>query len=173
MTGQNTKTCPDCSNKNPDTANFCLNCGYDFNKYISADDINSDSYSKIFWKKTMKENRGWFIYLALILVVVFAVVAYELIPLIIENMSIKNPVILYLSATVVYLIDLYTFQFKKKFQKIIYFVLLIISVIYSVFFFILIFRPEDGFPGLIGPVLTIIMIFSPFIIGRKNLSVRG
>jgi carbon starvation protein CstA len=173
MTGQNTKTCPVCHKENPGSANFCINCGHDFNKYISTEDFNSESYSKMFRKVMMKENRGWIIYIALILIVVLAITAYQLIPLILENLSMKNPVILYISATVVYLINLYTFQFKKTFQKIIYFVLLLISAIYSAIFIILIYNSEDGFLGMMGPLITIIMIFSPFIIERKNLSVRG
>ena len=176
MINKNTKTCPVCSKEIVSSANFCLNCGFNFNKYKSVDfgeKKEKDEFSKVYTKQMLKENRGVFIYIALVLIVVIFAAGSQILPFVIEDFSLKNPVILYCTATIIYLIDLYTFQFKKKFQKSIYFMLLIISIAYSVFFFIMIFRPEDGFIGLIGPLLTIIMILSPFIIGRKNLSIRG
>jgi len=164
----NTLKCPKCGAVKNKSFSFCPNCGMDFNE-------NKIKYNKDIssWKREFyKQNRGWFIYIGLIIIVVLSVTAYQIIPFILEDLSPKNPVILYISATIVYLINLYTFQYKKILQNFIYLILMIISIAYSIFFFVMIYNSNYGFLGLVGPLITIIMIFSPFIIGRKNITIR-
>jgi hypothetical protein len=182
-------TCRGCGKEFETTFSFCPYCGEKsveykdkFDKFQDKFYTSQDNFDKsqdkpddsinAFKKKMFKENRGTFIYIGIILIISLSIVAYQIIPLVLDNLSPKNPVILYLSATIVYLINLYTFQFKKNFTKVIYFLLLVFSIAYTVFFAIMMFEPKGDFMIYIGPIITIVMIFSPFIIGRKNLTIR-
>lgn len=182
-------TCRGCGKEFDVSFSFCPYCGEVCTEYRDKFDKSQDIFGKsqdmpdksqdkpddsveAFKKKMFRENRGTFIYIGLILIISLSIAAYQIIPLVIDNPSIRNSVILYGSATIVYLINLYTFQFKKKFTKLIYFLLLIFSIAYSIFFGIFIFEPGGDFMIYFGPIITIMMIFSPFIIGRKNLTIR-
>jgi hypothetical protein len=163
-----TLSCPECGEKIEPSFLHCPHCG---RKITHSTDISEDAV-KDFKRKLFRENLGWFIFIGIIIVFSLCITVYQLAPLVEADLSLKNPVILYSSATLVYLICLYTFQFKKKFGRVIYFSLLLFSIAYSAFFAYMMYEPGADFINYIGPVFTILMIFSPFIIGRKNISIR-
>jgi hypothetical protein len=160
--------CSMCGEEIDSSSLYCPKCG----EKISKSKVNIENEITEYKKKMFRENRGWFIYLGLILILSISMALYSIIPDILENLSPRNPIILYLSATIVYLIDLYTFQYKKKFNKAIYYSLLLFSISYAIFFAVMMYEPNGDFMTYIAPVFTIVMIFSPFIIGRKNISIR-
>jgi len=147
---------------------YCPKCG----EKISGSKVNIENEINEYKKKMFRENRGIFIFVGIIILLSVSVALYQTVPLILENFSIKNPILLYLSSTVVYLITLYTFQFKKKFGKTIYYSLLFFCIVYSIFFAVMMYEPNGDFLMYIAPIFTIVMIFSPFIIGRKNITIR-
>jgi len=147
---------------------YCPKCG----EKISKSKVNIENDINEFKETMFRENRGIFIFVGIIILLSVFIALYHTIPLILENFFIKNPVLLYLSASVVYLITLYTFQFKKKFGKAIYYSLLLFCIVYSIFFAVMMYEPNGDLLIYIAPVFTIVMIFSPFIIGRKNITIR-
>jgi predicted RNA-binding Zn-ribbon protein involved in translation (DUF1610 family) len=160
--------CSMCGEEIESSSLYCPKCG----EKISSSKVNIENEINEYKKKMFREYRGIFIFVGIIILLSVSVALYQIVPFILEDFSIKNPVLLYLSATAVYLINLYTFQYKKKLQNFVYFALLMLSITYSVFFSIMIYNPDYGFIGLVGPLITVIMIFSPFIIGRKNITIR-
>jgi hypothetical protein len=160
--------CSMCGEEIDSSSLYCPKCG----EKISGSKVNIENEINEYKKNMFREYRGIFIFVGIIILLSVSVAVYQILPFILENFSIKNPVILYLSSTVVYLTTLYTFQYKKKFGKTIYYSLLLFCIVYSIFFAVMMYEPNGDFLMYIVPIFTIVMIFSPFIIGRKNISIR-